>query len=73
MNLGFNQPTEVVRYGIRGVSLLLYCPEAYSSDVGSRLTGIDDQNPSLCKQMSDDGVYGVQSVLICNVKRNVTN
>lgn len=72
MRHSFNEPTEVVRYGIRGVSLLLYCPEAYGSAVSSRLTGVDDLNPSLCKQMADDGVYGVQSVLICNIKRNVT-
>lgn len=71
MRLGFNEPTEVVRYGIRGVSLLLYCPEAYGSDAGSRLTGVDDQSEQLRQQMANDNVYGVQSVLICNIKRNI--
>lgn len=80
-NLGsWSEPSETLRFGIRGVSLLLYCPDmwigSYSVNGDSDqyysvgMWGIDDENLSTkCPDMYSDGVYGVQSVLICNVKR----
>ena len=67
--LGFTPAEGTVRYGMHGVTLLIQSEDMHGDDAGSRFVGIDDQNPQLCQQMADDGTYGVQSVLICNIKR----
>ena len=70
-NHSFSNTDDIVRYGIHGVTLLLQSSDMWGTDVSSRYCGIYDQLPSLRTQMSDDNVYGVQSILICNIKRNI--
>lgn len=71
-NHSFSNTDDIVRYGIHGVTLLLQSSDMWGDTaVSSRYSGVDDKSPERCLQMSDDGVYGVQSVLICNIKRNL--
>lgn len=66
-SLSFTSADQTVRFGIRGVSLIMQSDDMIINNDGDDYIGIDDQN--LPQQMSSDEVYGVQSVLICNIKR----
>ena len=66
-SLSFTSADQTVRFGIRGVSLIMQSDDMIINNNGDDYIGIDDQN--LPQQMSTDEVYGVQSVLICNIKR----